>query len=116
MAANLTPLTDTHRVKDVGDDYLCQLLSRSFLELVDKSYVTMHDLMHALARGVPGILVARHELETPSKFSERARHFSYIGDWSDAFSKFQAIDETKHLRIFLMLYAAATANTLGAFT
>ena len=114
MAENLVSLTDNHRVKDAGDDFC--LLFRSFLEPVDKSYVTMHDLMHDLARGVPSIFVARRELETPSKFSERAHHFSYVGDWSDTFSEFQAIDETRHLRIFLVLYSSATANTLGAFT
>ena len=49
IAEDLLPSADNERIEDVGDDCLHQLLYRSFLEPMGKSYVVMCDLMHDLA-------------------------------------------------------------------
>jgi len=106
MAENFVQPTDHNkRREDVGDEYLCQLVSRSFLEPMDESHVIMHDLMHDLAEGLSGKFLARAELERASETNKRARHFSYFAGFHDVITKFQAIQETRFLRTFLQLHA-----------
>lgn len=107
MAEDFISTGNNRRIEYVGAEYLRQLLSRSFLEphpwYKYNSCVKMHDLMHDLAQVVSGYFLSRHEIDSSSAISSRARHFSYVVDEFDAITKFQVIHVVKYLRTFLQL-------------
>ncbi|RVW40774.1 putative disease resistance protein [Vitis vinifera] len=80
------PKGDRHRMEDLGDDYFCELLSRSFFQSSSnhESHFVMHDLIHDLAQEMPQQIGKLKNLQTLSDF--------IVGK-----SGFLGIKELKHL-------------------
>ncbi|KAL1146360.1 hypothetical protein V6Z11_A11G366500 [Gossypium hirsutum] len=90
------------QIKDLGNQYFQDLVSRSFFQISsnDKSRFVMHDLINDLARIVAGNTCSKLEGDM-HQFSKRTRHSSYIVTMFDTVKKFKAFDETNSLRTFL---------------
>ncbi|XVF18565.1 hypothetical protein REPUB_Repub11eG0033700 [Reevesia pubescens] len=94
-----------NQVKDLGNQYFRDLVSRSFFQISskDKSRFVMHDLMNDLAQLVAGEICSKLEGDKQQKVSNRTRHSSYVVSWYDGVKKFEAFEQLKHLRTFLPL-------------
>ncbi|KAJ9685609.1 hypothetical protein PVL29_017591 [Vitis rotundifolia] len=103
------PKGDRHTMEDLGDDYFCELLSRSFFQSSSnhESHFVMHDLIHDLAQGVAGeicfCLEDELECSRQSTISKETRHSSFVRRDGDVLKKFEAFQEVKHLRTFVAL-------------
>ncbi|KAK5787271.1 hypothetical protein PVK06_041924 [Gossypium arboreum] len=93
------------QIKDLGNQYFQDLVSRSFFQTSskDKSRFVMHDLINDLAQVVAGKICSKLEGDKQQKFSNRTRHSSYIVSTFDTVKKFEAFDQVKQLRTFLPL-------------
>ncbi|TYI03894.1 hypothetical protein ES332_A11G374400v1 [Gossypium tomentosum] len=93
------------QIKDLGNQYFQDLVSRSFFQTSsrDKSRFVMHDLINDLAQVVAGEICSKLEGDKQRKFSNRTRHSSYIVSRYDTVKKFEAFDQVKQLRTFLPL-------------
>ncbi|KAG4177537.1 hypothetical protein ERO13_A11G313100v2 [Gossypium hirsutum] len=93
------------QIKDLGNQYFQDLVSRSFFQTSsrDKSRFVMHDLINDLAQVVAGEICSKLEGDKQRKFSNRTRHSSYIVSTYDTVKKFEAFDQVKQLRTFLPL-------------
>ncbi|XP_052877423.1 putative disease resistance RPP13-like protein 1 [Gossypium arboreum] len=93
------------QVKDIGNQYFQDLVSRSFFQISskDESRFVMHDLINDLAQVVAGDICSKLEGDMQQKFSNRTRHSSYIVSRYDTVKKFEAFDQVKSLRTFLPL-------------
>ncbi|CBI24966.3 unnamed protein product, partial [Vitis vinifera] len=98
------PKGGRHTMEDLGDDYFCELLSRSFFQSSSnhESHFVMHDLIHDLAQGVAGEICfcLEDELELP-KF-QRLRVLSL--SQYNIFELPDSICELKHLRYLNLSY------------
>ncbi|KAB2006747.1 hypothetical protein ES319_D11G368900v1 [Gossypium barbadense] len=93
------------QIKDLGNQYFQDLVSRSFFQTSgkDKSRFVMHDLINDLAQVVAGEICSKLEGDKKWKFSNRTRHSSYIVSDYDTVKKFEAFDQVNSLRTFLPL-------------
>ncbi|TYH47167.1 hypothetical protein ES332_D11G392400v1 [Gossypium tomentosum] len=93
------------QIKDLGNQYFQDLVSRSFFQTSskDKSRSVMHDLINDLAQVVAGEICSKLEGDKKWKFSNRTRHSSYIAGRYDTVKKFEAFDQVNSLRTFLPL-------------
>nr|KJB46339.1 hypothetical protein B456_007G361200 [Gossypium raimondii] len=93
------------QIKDLGNQYFQDLVSRSFFQASskDKSRFVMHDLINDLAQVVAGEICSKLEGDKKWKFSNRTRHSSYIAGRYDTVKKFEAFDQVNSLRTFLPL-------------
>ncbi|XP_040961089.1 putative disease resistance RPP13-like protein 1 [Gossypium hirsutum] len=93
------------QIKDLGNQYFQDLVSRSFFQTSgkDKSRFVMHDLINDLAQVVAGEICSKLEGDKKWKFSNRTRHSSYIVSGYDTVKKFEAFDQVNSLRTFLPL-------------
>ncbi|TXG74963.1 hypothetical protein ES288_1Z029200v1 [Gossypium darwinii] len=93
------------QIKDLGNQYFQDLVSRSFFQTSskDKSRFVMHDLINDLAQVVAGEICSKLEGDKKWKFSNRTRHSSYIVGTYDTVKKFEAFDQVNSLRTFLSL-------------
>ncbi|KAG8479789.1 hypothetical protein CXB51_029649 [Gossypium anomalum] len=93
------------QIKDLGNQYFQDLVSRSFFQTSnrDKSRFVMHDLINDLAQVVAGEICSKLKGDKQQKFSNRTRHSSYIVSTYDTVKKFEAFDQVKQLRTFLPL-------------
>ncbi|RVX00317.1 putative disease resistance protein [Vitis vinifera] len=98
------PKGGRHTMEDLGDDYFCELLSRSFFQSSSnhESHFVMHDLIHDLAQGVAGeicfCLEDELECNRQSTISKETRHSSFVRRDGDVLKKFEAFqEELKHL-------------------
>ncbi|KAH1084360.1 hypothetical protein J1N35_024121 [Gossypium stocksii] len=93
------------QVKDIGNQYFQDLVSRSFFQISskDESRFVMHDLVNDLAQVVAGKICSKLEGDMQQKFTNRARHSSYIASKYDTVKKFEAFYQVKSLRTFLPL-------------
>ncbi|PPD90554.1 hypothetical protein GOBAR_DD12482 [Gossypium barbadense] len=104
------------QIKDLGNQYFQDLVSRSFFQTSskyksrffqtsskDKSRFVMHDLINDLAQVVAGEICSKLEGDKKWKFSNRTRHSSYIVGTYDTVKKFEAFDQVNSLRTFLPL-------------
>ncbi|WRX21248.1 Leucine-rich repeat - like 10 [Theobroma cacao] len=111
MAEDLLEHPKEHmKMEEVGDEYFKSLLSRSFFQQSsgDKSCFVMHDLINDLAKFVSGEFFCQLEGDKgTSKRTKRTRHLSNIRKEYDLFQKFEALDESKHLRTFLTLSSSS---------
>ncbi|KAG8479787.1 hypothetical protein CXB51_029538 [Gossypium anomalum] len=91
------------QVKDIGNQYFQDLVSRSFFQISskDESRFVMHDLINDLAQVVAGEICCKLEGDKQQKFSNRTRHSSYIAGSYDTVKKFEAIDQVNSIRTFL---------------
>ncbi|XP_010659506.1 putative disease resistance RPP13-like protein 1 [Vitis vinifera] len=103
------PNADSQTMEDLGDNYFCELLSRSFFQSSgnDESRFVMHDLICDLARVASGeisfCLEDNLESNHRSTISKETRHSSFIRGKFDVFKKFEAFQEFEHLRTFVAL-------------
>ncbi|KAB2006698.1 hypothetical protein ES319_D11G365400v1 [Gossypium barbadense] len=90
------------QIKDIGNQYFQDLVSRSFFQISskDKSRFVMHDLINDLAQVVAGDTCSKLEGDKQQRFSNRTRHSSYI---VGRFGIFEAFNQVKSLRTFLPL-------------
>ncbi|XP_065868115.1 putative disease resistance protein At3g14460 [Euphorbia lathyris] len=88
---------------DVGSEYFCDLVSRSFFQRSsgDSSCFVMHDLINDLAKFESGEFCFWLEGDNSSKAVRRARHLSYTRRLLDVFKKFRPVNEARYLRTFL---------------
>ncbi|TYJ12457.1 hypothetical protein E1A91_A11G351900v1 [Gossypium mustelinum] len=93
------------QIKDLGNQYFQDLVSRSFFQISskDKSRFVMHDLINDLAQVVAGEICSKLERDKQHTFSNRTRHSSYIVSEYDNMKKFEAFNQVKPLRTFLPL-------------
>ncbi|XP_057498261.1 putative disease resistance RPP13-like protein 1 [Actinidia eriantha] len=91
-------------LEKVGDEYFHELLSRSFFQQASgsESSFVMHDLVHDLAQVVSGQFIVRLDQEKQHDISTKVRHCSYVPASYDGLGKFQAIENAKQLRTFLL--------------
>ncbi|KAG8479782.1 hypothetical protein CXB51_029632 [Gossypium anomalum] len=91
------------QVKDIGNQYFQDLVSRSFFQISskDESRFVMHDLINDLAQVVAGDICSKLEGDMQQQFSNRTRHSSYIVSNYDTVKKFETFDQVKSLRTFL---------------
>ncbi|KAL2929416.1 hypothetical protein RDABS01_034827 [Bienertia sinuspersici] len=107
--------TDSERrMEDIGEDYLNQLLSRSFFTRKG-NYVVMHDLMHDLSLAVSGkkFCARLEDGEKVPKISEKTRYFSYSMGLFDRFTKFEVLFTAKYLRSFITWESLAVIRHRG---
>ncbi|XP_059641637.1 putative disease resistance RPP13-like protein 1 isoform X2 [Cornus florida] len=95
------------RMEDFGRDCFNILLSMSFFQQSsgNKTKFVMHDLVNDLAQFVAGEICFRllDKFENNEQYTipKCARHLSYTRQSYEAFQKFKALCEVKHLRTFL---------------
>ncbi|XP_062174887.1 putative disease resistance RPP13-like protein 1 [Alnus glutinosa] len=105
----IQPPKGNKQMKDLGSQYFCDLLSRSFFQhsSMKKSKFLMHDLINDLAQWVAGDICFKMEdrIEgiNKGKISKRVRHLSYLGDYFDGAKKFEVFSELTCLRTFMPL-------------
>ncbi|XP_017628940.1 putative disease resistance RPP13-like protein 1 [Gossypium arboreum] len=93
------------QIKDLGNQYFQDLVSRSFFQTSskDKSRFVIHDLINDLAQVVAGDICSKLERDKQQKFSNRTQHSSYILTRYDTVKKFEAFNQVNSLRTFLPL-------------
>ncbi|XP_017628941.1 putative disease resistance RPP13-like protein 1 [Gossypium arboreum] len=91
------------QVKDIGNQYFRDLVSRSFFQISskDEPRFVMHDLINDLAQVVAGDICSKLEGNMQKKFSNRTRHSSYIISNYDTVKKFEAFDQMSLCRPYL---------------
>ncbi|XP_052877595.1 putative disease resistance RPP13-like protein 1 [Gossypium arboreum] len=95
------------QIKDLGNQYFQDLVSRSFFQISskDESKFVMHDLINDLAQVVAKEICSKLEGDRQQKFSNRTRHSSYVVSRYDTVKKFEAFTQAKSLRTFLPLFS-----------
>ncbi|CAN1316411.1 Putative disease resistance RPP13-like protein 1 [Linum perenne] len=93
-------------IEEIGEQYFHDLISRSLFQqsASDKSLVTMHDLIHDLAKYVSGEFCFRVDGSNSWTVSQMTRHLSLERTWSGPSSQFDAISKSPCLRTFLQLH------------
>ncbi|GKV45219.1 hypothetical protein SLEP1_g52327 [Rubroshorea leprosula] len=100
---------DQNILEEIGHQYFCELLSRSFFEQSsgnELEYV-MHDLIHDLAQFVAGRTChnLQNMLEVDKKSEvkiEKVRHLSFHCSFFDVSEKFEVLNEMKSLRTLIV--------------
>ncbi|XP_040998184.1 putative disease resistance RPP13-like protein 1 [Juglans microcarpa x Juglans regia] len=105
----IQPLQDEEEMEDLGFEYFCNLLSRSFFQQsrINESRYVMHDLINDLAQSVAGNTCFRMEDRVGGTqygdIQKKARHSSYLGSKFDVTKKFEVFSKFTSLRTFLPL-------------
>lgn len=90
--------------EDIGNNYLDDLVARSFLQSLDyKKRFTMHDLMNDLAKTAAGEFCFRLEDDSLVQIPERVRHLSFCGKQWDSSVASTFTHGAGYLRTFLPL-------------
>ncbi|CAN1316410.1 Putative disease resistance RPP13-like protein 1 [Linum perenne] len=99
-------------IEEIGEQYFHDLISRSLFQqsASDKSLVTMHDLIHDLAKYVSGEFCFRVDGSNSWTVSQMTRHLSLERTWSGPSSQFDAISKSPCLRTFLQLHRGLMLN------
>ncbi|XP_017980297.1 PREDICTED: putative disease resistance protein At3g14460 [Theobroma cacao] len=107
----LQPASLGTQLEVLGSQYFRDLVSRSFFQTStrNKSRFVMHDLVNDLAQSVAGEICSKLENDKQLRFSEGTRHSSYVRGWFDGMKKFEAFNQTKHLRTFLQFPGSSWA-------
>ncbi|GKV45228.1 hypothetical protein SLEP1_g52336 [Rubroshorea leprosula] len=97
---------EQNRLEEIGHQYFCELLSRSFFEQSSGEYV-MHDLIHDLAQFVAGRTChnAHTMLEVDKKSKvkfEKVRYLSFHCGGYGISEKFEVLKEMKSLRTLIL--------------
>ncbi|GKV45218.1 hypothetical protein SLEP1_g52326 [Rubroshorea leprosula] len=99
---------EQNRLEEIGHQYFCELLSRSFFEQSSGNELVyvMHDLIHDLAQFVAGRTC--HNLQTMLEVDkksevkfEKVRHLSFHCSFFDISEKFEVLKEMKSLRTLI---------------
>ncbi|XP_031259738.1 putative disease resistance RPP13-like protein 1 [Pistacia vera] len=98
------------QLEDLGDQYFCELLSRSFFQQLgnDSLKFVMHDLVHDLAQWIS--LETSFRLEDESSVMqirrcERIRHSSYTFRKYEVEKNFEVFHRIEQLRTFLRIFS-----------
>ncbi|CAN1316413.1 Putative disease resistance RPP13-like protein 1 [Linum perenne] len=104
-------------IEEIGEQYFHDLISRSLFQqsASDKSLVTMHDLIHDLAKYVSGEFCFRVDGSNSWTVSQMTRHLSLERTWSGPSSQFDAISKSPCLRTFLQLHRGLMLNSGDPF-
>ena len=100
---------EDEKMEDLGDDYFCELLSRSFFQSSNsnKSRFVMHDLINDLAKSIAGDTCLHLDdglqRSVPENTRENTRHSSFIRHKYDIFKKFETFHKKERLRTFIAL-------------
>ncbi|PON84859.1 NB-ARC domain, LRR domain containing protein [Trema orientale] len=95
--------TKEKRIEEVGEEYIEDLISRSFFQPSSEGEMhlfTIHDLMHDLAIFVSGEFCMKMDDTKFPNCASKIRHLSYHGDADDP-NKFEGLSKAKGLRTFL---------------
>ncbi|XP_034680278.1 putative disease resistance RPP13-like protein 1 isoform X2 [Vitis riparia] len=112
---------EDEKMEDLGDDYFCELLSRSFFQSSssNKSRFVMHDLINDLANSIAGDTCLHlddelwNDLQCP--ISENTRHSSFIRHSYDIFKNFERFHKKERLRTFIALPIDESTSGLPSF-
>eukprot|EP00261_Vitis_vinifera_P025908 XP_010658947.1 PREDICTED: putative disease resistance protein At3g14460 isoform X1 [Vitis vinifera] len=112
---------EDEKMEDLGDDYFCELLSRSFFQSSssNKSRFVMHDLINDLANSIAGDTCLHlddelwNDLQCP--ISENTRHSSFIRHFCDIFKNFERFHKKERLRTFIALPIDVPTSGLPSF-
>ncbi|EOY20382.1 LRR and NB-ARC domains-containing disease resistance protein, putative [Theobroma cacao] len=107
----LQPASPGTQLEVLGSQYFRDLVSRSFFQAStrNKSRFIMHDLVNDLAQSVAGEICSKLEDDKQLRFSKGTRHSSYVRGRYDGMKKFEAFNQTKHLRTFLQFPGSSWA-------
>ncbi|XP_002270668.2 putative disease resistance RPP13-like protein 1 [Vitis vinifera] len=100
---------EDEKMEDLGDDYFCELLSRSFFQSSNsnKSRFVMHDLINDLAKSIAGDTCLHLDdglwNDLQRSVPESTRHSSFIRHDYDIFKKFERFDKKECLHTFIAL-------------
>uniref|UniRef100_A0A6N2LGL8 Rx N-terminal domain-containing protein n=1 Tax=Salix viminalis TaxID=40686 RepID=A0A6N2LGL8_SALVM len=101
----LIQLKSNQKMKEVGDEYFRDLVSRSFFQQSSShpSCFVMHDLMNDLAKLVSGEFCYTLGDANGLKLAKKTRHLSYVRAKHGNLKEFEGTYETKFLRTFLLM-------------
>lgn len=102
------------RIEDVGNEYFCELVSRSFFQQSrrDKSCFLMHHLVNDLAQFVSGTFSVRMEGNNSNEVEERTRHLSHIITHCSSYVNLKDAGKANRLRTFLQIRMVGTSIDL----
>ncbi|KAK7393194.1 hypothetical protein VNO78_21712 [Psophocarpus tetragonolobus] len=102
------------RIEEVGDEYFCELVSRSFFQPSrrGKSCFLMHHLVNDLAQFVSGAFSVRMEGYNSNEIKERTRHLSHIIADSSSYVNLKEVSKANCLRTFLQIRPICTSIDL----
>ncbi|KAK7344658.1 hypothetical protein VNO77_14542 [Canavalia gladiata] len=112
MAEGFLQQTKRHRrIEEVGNEYFCELVSRSFFQPSrrGKSCFLMHHLVNDLAQFVSGTFSVRMEADNANEVEERTRHLSHIVADSSSYVNLKDVSKAKHLRTLLQIRPIGTS-------
>eukprot|EP00261_Vitis_vinifera_P038691 XP_019079934.1 PREDICTED: putative disease resistance protein At3g14460 isoform X2 [Vitis vinifera] len=107
---------EDEKMEDLGDDYFCELLSRSFFQSSNsnKSRFVMHDLINDLAKSIAGD-TCLHLDDLQRSVPENTRHSSFIRHRYDIFKNFETFHKKERLRTFIALPIDELTSGLHSF-
>ncbi|RDY05029.1 putative disease resistance RPP13-like protein 1, partial [Mucuna pruriens] len=106
MAENFLQCPQQNKsMKEVGEQYFNDLLSRSFFQQSrgHKRGFIMHDLLNDLAKYVSGCFCFRLEDKEAQNISKMTRHFSFVKARLESANRFEVLHDAKRFRTFLPL-------------
>ncbi|KAJ1432397.1 P-loop containing nucleoside triphosphate hydrolase [Sesbania bispinosa] len=115
MAEGLLQQSKRHRrIEEVGNEYFCELVSRSFFQQSrrGKSCFLMHHLINDLAQFVSGTFSVKMEGNNSNEIEERTRHLSHIIAHSSSYVNLKDVSKANHLRTFLQIRTIGTSIDL----
>ncbi|TKY53596.1 putative disease resistance RPP13 protein 1 [Spatholobus suberectus] len=115
MAEGFLQQSKRHRrIEEVGNEYFCELVSRSFFQQSrrGKSCCLMHHLVNDLAQFVSGPFSVRMEGNNSNEIKERTRHLSHIIADSSSYENLKDVSKANCLRTFLQIRPVGTSIDL----
>ncbi|XP_027366583.1 putative disease resistance RPP13-like protein 1 [Abrus precatorius] len=115
MAEGFLQQSKRHRrIEEVGNEYFCELVSRSFFQQPrrGKPCFLMHHLVNDLAQFVSGTFSVRIEGNNSNEVEERTRHLSHIVADSSSCLNLKDVSKAKHLRTILQIRPIGTSIDL----
>ncbi|KAG5254805.1 disease resistance RPP13 protein [Salix suchowensis] len=101
----LIHLKSNQKMKEVGDEYFSDLVSRSFFQQSSShpSCFVMHDLINDFAKLVAGEFCNTLDDAKGLKLAKKTRHLSYVRAKHGNLKEFEGTYERKVLRTFLLM-------------
>lgn len=115
MAEGFLQQSKRHRrIEEVGNEYFCELVSRSFFQQSrrSKSCFLMHQLVNDLAQFVSGSFSVRMEGNNSNEIKERTRHLSHIIADSSSYVNLKDVSKANCLRTFMQIRPIGTSIDL----
>ncbi|XP_058724349.1 putative disease resistance RPP13-like protein 1 [Vicia villosa] len=115
MAEGLLHQSKRHRrIEEVGDEYFCELVSRSFFyqSRSGKSCFLMHHLINDLAQFVSGTFSVRIEDNNSDQVMERTHYLSHIISHCSSYVNLKDVGKANRLRTFMQIRTIGTSIDL----